>query len=104
MQILHAAFTADTLFAWAEPNTETLPTIGGATRKVTAWLPSVRDEPIPSLDEQGRKATRIAPREVSAVPLTPAHTLDLLARCTGQRVLAPGVIIGADLAYWTAGL
>src|SRR5689334_10408807 len=100
MQIVHAAFAADTLFAWAEPNTETLPAIPGATCEVTVWLPSVRDEALRSLDEQGRRATRIAPHKVGAVPLTPTDTLDLLARCTGQRVLAPGVIIGADLAYW----
>ncbi|MGE0824898.1 MAG: DEAD/DEAH box helicase [Candidatus Binatia bacterium] len=73
------------------------------------WLPTVDKipiasspliaEPPPSL----AKAT-VAPWTVTTYPLSIQQFVDLLSTGSGKQVLAPGIVIGKDLAYWTMAL
>jgi len=38
------------------------------------------------------------------LPLDAGHCIDLLAGCVGKRILAPGLLAGDDLSFWTAAL
>ncbi len=74
-----------------------------------AWLPSAAGAPVPSgplLGEPppGTEETELRPWQVPGCRLAAATAIKLLAACSGQRVLAPGLAIGADLAYWIAVL
>ena len=74
-----------------------------------AWLPSRDDTPVPSSPMVGptprsRAKPRIRPWTVTTLRLRPKQAVPLLQTCHQQRVLKPGVAIGADLAYWTHAL
>ena len=43
----------------------------------------------------------LRPYTLTALPLTPALMLDLLCACVGKETLAPGVLVGSTLAFWT---
>jgi superfamily II DNA or RNA helicase len=73
---------------------------------VAAWLPTVKDRPLPSSPllasgtEIAGKPT-LAAWQVSALRLAPQAALDLLWRCVGDAaVLLPGVVRGVTLTYW----
>jgi len=133
MIILHAAWSGDSLLFWAESSEEKIPpsrarprsstpkanfsasaktlvTLAGelaisgtaAPRTVTAWLPSNEAGPVAAADSTD--AERLAPWTVAALPLNLSGSLYLLAACADKRVVRPGLIIGADLAYWAAAL
>jgi SNF2 family DNA or RNA helicase len=78
-------------------------------RMITAWLPTPDGKPIassPLIDEpseSGKPAT-LAPWTVTALPLVPEQAVDLLCACVGKETLAPGIVVGATLAYWTLAL
>jgi SNF2 family DNA or RNA helicase len=73
------------------------------------WLPSVNNAPVASnpliadLPQAQAKVT-LASWAVSALPLSLQQTSDLLCACVGKQVLAPGVVIGNDLAFWATAL
>lgn len=74
-------------------------------KNVTAWLPTQAGRCIPSsplvgdiLTSGGK--TQIAPWRVSAIRLTPRQSVEMLCACVGKQVLAPGVVVGNDLAFW----
>ncbi|HAI21459.1 MAG TPA: ATP-dependent helicase [Clostridiales bacterium UBA8153] len=93
--------------------------------EVLAWLPTRAGQPIPSSPliagspwepgEAGRPEVDpktqphgpevvLAPWTLPALPLTPAQALELLC-CAGDRqVLAPGLVVGKDLAFWARAL
>jgi len=122
MIILHAAFCRDSLLVWAEPEAGTRALLAAvaelgaglkyparATRKAVGWLPTRGAQPAPSsallaeasLSDDG---CDLAPEIVTALRLGARQAIDLLAACVGKRLAAPGVLIGEDLAYWTAAL
>ena len=73
-----------------------------------AWLPSTGKRPVPSnaiLSEipDGSRA-KLAKWQVTTAALEPAAALELLCRCAGKELLLPGIIAGADLAYWSAAM
>ena len=85
----------------------------GITRKDSAsveseasvWLPSRGNSPIPSEALAGpapksRAKPRIKPWRVPALRLSSGQAIALLQRCQNQRVLAPGVVLSHDVAYW----
>src|SRR4051794_29769569 len=88
MIVLHAAFCNNQLLVWSEPGSG-----AGAGPRVEAkaWLPA--------------PAARIlVPHEIFARSLQGSEAVDFLASCLGKRLLEPGVLIGADLAYWAAAM
>ena len=73
--------------------------------RVTAWLPTRGDSPVPSSTliaepPRSRAKAKLAPWAVEAYRLSTAEAVDLLCASMGKRALAAGVIVGADLAYW----
>jgi len=72
-------------------------------------LPTASGKPIPSsplISEPPENIAdaRIEPWEIVALRLMPEHAVEFLCRCAGKSVLAPGVIIGDDTAYWAAAM
>ncbi len=76
-----------------------------ATQTVV-WLPTRSDLPIPSsaliAEPRVSKAkTVLAPWMVSALALSMDQSIELLCTCMGKEMLAPGLVVGSDLSFWT---
>lgn len=122
MIVLHASFCEDRLLLWREPEEgkAALPAavaeLGAgfkpaqrAAGEAVAWLPMSEGRPAPSTallvgSDPPNDDCYLAPSIVSVLPLDAQQTIDLLAACAGKRMAAPGILIGEDLAYWTASL
>ena len=72
---------------------------------VIAWLPTKGDRPVPSsplvaesADSSGPLA--LSPWTVAVLPLASEDAVSLLCASVGKQTLAPGVIVGRDLAFW----
>ncbi len=122
MIALHAAFCPNALLVWREPEAgraallAALADLGAdftfpkrAARQAVAWIPARGGRPAPSnalLDDAASadEGCSLAPSKVAVLPLEARQAIDLLAACAGKRLLAPGVLIGEDLSYWTAAL
>ena len=116
---LHAAFTDRSLTVWAEPDGGPSAIVNALreaglkrtakdTAEAIAWLPTAGEAPAPSTALFGEEKTEgdcyLAPHVVTAMPLQAAAALDLLAFCRDRRMIAPGIHIGADLAYWVSAM
>lgn len=76
---------------------------------LVAWLPTRAGEAIPSspvIGEQPPKRgkAKLRPWIVTAYQTDWSEAVDLLCACSRKRVLAPGIVLGNDLSYWTEGL
>jgi SNF2 family DNA or RNA helicase len=71
-----------------------LPTLNG---QALASSPLIAEAPV----EPGKVSPSLAAWTVTALPMTNAEAVTLLASCVNRTTLAPGVLIGSDLAYWT---
>ncbi len=80
---------------------------GQETRFV--WLPTVAGQPLASSPliaeppESDAHAT-LAPWRVTPLWLAPPEAVSLLCSCVNSETLAPGVIIGKDLAFWAMAM
>ena len=131
MIILHAAIHADQFLLWGETpqtsmggNTESSLPFGatpehledalreasldltGTSRPMTIWIPTAGEDPIPSspliAEPPGSQGdSPPSPWEVQALALAVDDTVELLSACRDRQVLARGVVIGDDLAYWS---
>ena len=86
-----------------------IPTGGRRTEGALILLPSLEHRPhasSPLVAEPFADSDNLVlrPWRVTAVTLDWAATIDFLCACAGKRTLAPGVIVGGDLAYWVAAL
>ncbi|MFZ5449341.1 MAG: DEAD/DEAH box helicase [Thermodesulfobacteriota bacterium] len=80
-----------------------------AGQTALAWLPTHKDRPLassPLIAESSvsRAAVDLSPWQVTALALPPAGEIELLCACVNKEVLAPGLIIGKDLAFWAQAL
>lgn len=78
---------------------------GGAEAEATVWLPSRGNNPIPSEALAGpalksRAKPRIKPWRVPILRLSNGQAIELLQRGQNDRVLAPGIVLSHDVAYW----
>jgi len=69
------------------------------------WLPSVKDQPVPSSPLLGpppesKTPPVLAPWSVTALRLSAGQAVDLLCVCVERDTLGAGVVVGASLAYW----
>ena len=83
--------------------------LAGEKRTLIGWLPSAAGRPVPSSPLIGeappeRERATIAPWSIDAIELAAADAIDLLAFAVGKRLLAPGVIVGADLAFFATAM
>ena len=81
----------------------------GVTKSVRyhLWLPTLGDIPLPS----SPMIADVAPDDsstpiltswpVPTLPLSTENTIDLLTSCYGREILAPGILIGSDLQFFT---
>jgi SNF2 family DNA or RNA helicase len=114
MLILHAALVDGTLAVWGEEPGGSADasrlktafgeggiTIGGQVRTLTGSLPAKSGRPAPSSPLIGElvpiEKTTIAPLPIEALVVDDA--IELLASVVGKRLIAPGVVVGADLAF-----
>ncbi|MFN0121346.1 MAG: DEAD/DEAH box helicase [Blastocatellia bacterium] len=77
------------------------------TQPMLAWLPAAGGAPVPSsplIAEAPEKAEIISPFAVTTLPLATVEAVELLCMCVNQTTLAPGVIVGADLAWLAQAL
>src|SRR5688572_17701128 len=77
-------------------------------RTLIAWLPAAYGRPVASSPLVGEladaKAATIAPWSVDALLFETAQAIELLATVVGKRLLAPGIVIGADLAFFATAM
>ena len=80
----------------------------GSGTPPVVWVPTVRGRPVPSsgliADVPVIGEVGLAPWTVTALPLPIHTTIDLLCSCIGKEALAPGVLVGKTLAFWTQAL
>lgn len=70
------------------------------------WLPSTDSLPLPSSPliaetPDDSESCKIAPWKITTCLLSPSNSLDLLCNCAGKVILAPGVVVGEDIASLT---
>ena len=75
----------------------------------TAWLPTRGSYPVPSSDiiaetPPSQAGTKMAAWQVAARRLSPDDAVNLLGLSAGRRTVAPGVLVGSDMAYWAGVL
>jgi SNF2 family DNA or RNA helicase len=128
MIVLHAGFRERRLMVWAE-HSDARPAAGfhpfdaGSTSLKAALaglgvsgsmgadeipLPSARGKPLPSTpliaEIPDNVRPKLAPWKVTTAALEAVALIDLLSACAGKELLQPGLIAGADVAYWAAAL
>ena len=71
-----------------------------------AWLPTANNTPIPSSSliadppESDGKIS-FSPWAIPGFPLSSEPALEFLCACLGKQTLAPGIIVGKDLEFWS---
>jgi SNF2 family DNA or RNA helicase len=91
---------------------EAIPSVGTEKKRfqdLAAWLPTRAGQAIPSsnlIAEQtpGRGKTKLHHWTISTYRMEWSEAIDLLSVCLRKKVIAPGVIIGDDLAFWSEAL
>ena len=53
---------------------------------------------------RSRAKVALVPWTVRALLLVPGEAIELLCACVGRQTLAPGVVVGRDLAFWAQAL
>ena len=104
-----AASTGELAAALKETAAGLKPPPANRACQVTAWLPTAGESPVPSSTliaelPRSRAKAKLAPWAVAAYRLSTSQAVELLSASMGKRTLAAGVIVGADLAYWTEAL
>jgi SNF2 family DNA or RNA helicase len=82
--------------------------VAGEERTLIGWLPTAGGRPVPSSPLIGEApegaGAAIAAWSVDAIELAADEAIDLLASAVGKRLLAPGVVVGADLAFFATAM
>jgi SNF2 family DNA or RNA helicase len=127
MLVLHAGLRDDSFLVWAESSTPTrsrrqtgatadelrdalqksgIDTTGTAAA-ANALLPTRDGRTIPSSPLLGNTLiddATLQPWQLKTIELDGGATTQLLMRVAGERLLAPGVLIGHDLAWWSTAM
>jgi len=124
MLVVHAAMSGEQFLLWGETADGTIadgrrllaaleqvPTAfsvkTGRLRELAAWLPTRRGRPVLSLnahEPMGRGRVKLAAWPLEACCLAPGEAVEFLCAIGERRAIASGVIVGADLAYWSKAL
>jgi SNF2 family DNA or RNA helicase len=78
-------------------------------KKAAIWLPTIEGQPVASSpliaeppNPNGR--LQLVPWSITALPLTTAEAVDIIALSIGKEMLAPGIALGKDFSYWATAL
>ena len=87
----------------------TLKTRKKRVQQLWAWLPTIKDQVAPSSPmvanpPRSRAKPKLKPFTLTAYWLNIDETIELLCACVHRSTLSRGVIIGADLAFWSEAL
>ena len=79
------------------------------SQTVTVWLPTRDHQPLassPMISDASptKGAVRIQPWHVTALPLSTAHTVDLLCRTVKGAAPIAGLVLGTSVIYWSTAL
>ena len=71
---------------------------------VIAWMPTMDNQPVassPLIAEPPKSRAKpiLTPWTVTTLPLSPEQAVEVLCACVGKQSLAPGVVVGGDLAF-----
>lgn len=107
-QFLHGA-AASALVTALEQSLHDATGHASAEESLIAWLPTVNGQPVASSPlvaepPESGAATTLAPWSVQALRLSADDAVAFLCACVNHETLAPGVIVGKDLAFWAAAL
>lgn len=74
-----------------------------------AWMPTMDNQPVassPLIAEPPKSRAKpiLTPWVVTALPLFPKQAVEVLCACVGKQTLAPGVVVGSDLAFWATAM
>jgi SNF2 family DNA or RNA helicase len=100
---------AAVLSATLKQTAESITVGAGSQKTFVVWLPTVNGQPVASSPlvaeppAPGVQAT-LTPWTVATLRLTVPEAATLLCACINHETLAPGVIIGKDLAFWSTAL
>jgi SNF2 family DNA or RNA helicase len=77
--------------------------------QMVIWVPTAGNVPVassPLIAEPPdvKKMSGIAPWTIAVCPLAVPESMELLCRCSGRTILAPGWIVGDDLAFLTKAM
>ena len=77
--------------------------------EVIAWLPTKAKTPLPSSpliaeSPNSRARDKLVPWRLAALPLSTEQVIDVLCLCAGRELLAPGVVLGKDMVFWSTTL
>jgi SNF2 family DNA or RNA helicase len=133
MLLLHAGLLGDSLVLWGEASatgdqdgavpaslTQLTTSLGSVSEldhaerarrcdDVVAWLPGARGRVAPWSALFGERqavggAHELLPQPVDALAVDMPWSLALLKLCDGRTLLAPGIAVGHDLAFWSRAL
>lgn len=81
----------------------------GFIEKMIVWQPTVDRQPFPSSPliaeaPEGDAKVILAPWLITGFCLSKKQMVEFLCACVDKQTLAPGVIVGKDLAFWTTAL
>jgi len=79
------------------------------SRPMLIWVPARGAVPVPSGPlvaevPASRARPKLSSWTVTTLPLEPAAAVDLLCGVADRQTLAPGVLVGRDLAFWAGAL
>ena len=85
------------------------PTKRARTEAAIVWLPTSGDVPVPSSPlisgiPDPPASLALSPWTVTVLPLSFEMAIALLGMSVGKQTLAPGVVIGRDLAFWVRAM
>jgi SNF2 family DNA or RNA helicase len=80
-----------------------------STTPQVIWLPTTNSHPFASSSliadpPPAQHKTVLAPWAVTTIPLSVPQIVGVLCACVDKQLLAPGIVIGNDLVFWTAAL
>ena len=120
MIVLHAGLVDHALLLWAEPLAASLDEAGDALAPLAkhstrieahVWVPFAGERPLASnpmleasVSAGKAPAPTLACRPVACLRLAWDDAIGFLCTCMDRKVVAPGILIGADLRFWANAL
>jgi SNF2 family DNA or RNA helicase len=88
---------------------DALVSVENTSTEAIAWLPTVDGKPIassPLIEEPPKSSAKpgFLPWTITALALSPAQAVAFLCLCVNKQTMAPGIVIGPDVAFWSTAL